>query len=158
MVIAWSKVRTITFIRIQLRIVRKTVGNRFAQTPFDMLIFLHTVDELAHGGTKMIVFGGAGLDGIAKGDIYFLDVATRIWTVGRPADATQARTNMACSVSGDSFIAWGGNISLSFSGSTRRHNGAKKVYCVVVFSNSTDFFCSGRRERVGDQGCNPNRL
>ncbi|KAG0293161.1 hypothetical protein BGZ96_003218 [Linnemannia gamsii] len=62
----------------------------------------------AYGGTKMIVFGGAGLDGIAKGDIYFLDVPSHVWAVGRAADATQARTNMACSVSGDSFIAWGG--------------------------------------------------
>ncbi|KAG9061507.1 Leucine-zipper-like transcriptional regulator 1 [Linnemannia hyalina] len=62
----------------------------------------------AYDGTKMIVFGGAGLDGVAKGDIYVLDVPTRIWAVGKPADVSQARTNMACSVSGDSFIAWGG--------------------------------------------------
>ncbi|KAF9144706.1 hypothetical protein BGX30_011727 [Mortierella sp. GBA39] len=62
----------------------------------------------AYDGTKMIVFGGAGLDGVAKGDIYVLDIPTRIWAVGKPADVSQARTNMACSVSGDSFIAWGG--------------------------------------------------
>jgi hypothetical protein len=46
------------------------------------------MDELAYGVSKMVAFDGAGLDEIAKGDIYFLDVPTRAWTVGRPADAT----------------------------------------------------------------------
>ena len=57
----------------------------------------------------MIVFGGAGLNGIAKADIHILDLATSKWTTGKPADASQARTNMACAVSGDSFVAWGGD-------------------------------------------------
>ncbi|KAF9133813.1 hypothetical protein BGW39_008856 [Mortierella sp. 14UC] len=60
------------------------------------------------GGTKMIVFGGAGIDGVAKAGIYILDVPSREWTVGKAADPTQARANMACAVAGDSFIAWGG--------------------------------------------------
>ncbi|KAG0058859.1 hypothetical protein BGZ89_000912 [Linnemannia elongata] len=62
----------------------------------------------AYGGQNMIVFGGAGLDGIAKTDIYILDLPTSTWTTGKPADASQARTNMACAVAGDNFIAWGG--------------------------------------------------
>ncbi|KAF9133811.1 hypothetical protein BGW39_008854 [Mortierella sp. 14UC] len=62
----------------------------------------------AYQGTKMIVFGGAGLDGVAKAGIYILDVRTREWTAGQTADPAQARTNMACAASGDSFIAWGG--------------------------------------------------
>lgn len=63
----------------------------------------------------MIVFGGAGLNGVAKGDIYVLDLPTRVWAVGKPANSSQARTNMACSVSGDSFIAWGGTYPCCFS-------------------------------------------
>ncbi|KAF9286838.1 hypothetical protein BGZ88_008869 [Linnemannia elongata] len=61
-----------------------------------------------YGGQSMIVFGGAGLDGIAKADIYILDLPTSTWTTGKPVDASQARTNMACAVAGDSFVAWGG--------------------------------------------------
>ncbi|KAH7051420.1 hypothetical protein BKA57DRAFT_491227 [Linnemannia elongata] len=61
----------------------------------------------AYGGRNMIVFGGASLDGIAKADIYILDLPTSTWTTGKPADASQARTNMACAVAGDNFIAWG---------------------------------------------------
>ncbi|KAG9061505.1 hypothetical protein KI688_007083 [Linnemannia hyalina] len=63
---------------------------------------------LAYGGSKVIVFGGAALNGIAKSDIHTLDVRTLEWTTGKPADANQARQHMACAVSGDSFVAWGG--------------------------------------------------
>lgn len=63
---------------------------------------------LVYGGQSMIVFGGTGLDVIAKADIHILDLPTTTWTTGRPADASQARTNMAFTVFGDSFIAWGG--------------------------------------------------
>ncbi|KAF9277127.1 hypothetical protein BGZ88_001349 [Linnemannia elongata] len=66
--------------------------------------------ELIHPyeGSKMIVFGGHDLDGVAKADIYFFELSTREWTTGKAADPAQARTNMACVVAGDSFIAWGG--------------------------------------------------
>ncbi|KAK3843923.1 MAG: hypothetical protein J3R72DRAFT_95653 [Linnemannia gamsii] len=63
----------------------------------------------AYGGKKMIVFGGNDLAGVAKADIYILDVTTLEWTVGKAADPAQARSNMACGVSGDSFVSWGGN-------------------------------------------------
>ncbi|KAF9927102.1 hypothetical protein FBU30_003490 [Linnemannia zychae] len=62
----------------------------------------------AYEGRKMVVFGGAGLDNIAKDSIYILDLVTQVWTPGNGAGPEQARTNMACVVSGDSFIAWGG--------------------------------------------------
>ncbi|KAK5815766.1 hypothetical protein F5H01DRAFT_379489 [Linnemannia elongata] len=62
----------------------------------------------SYNGTKMIVFGGAGLSGVANADIHILDMLTREWTAGKPADAIQARQYMACAVSGDSFVAWGG--------------------------------------------------
>ncbi|KAG0075437.1 hypothetical protein BGZ90_009888 [Linnemannia elongata] len=54
-------------------------------------------------------FGGAGLSGVANADIHVLDMLTREWTAGKPADAIQARQYMACAVSGDSFVTWGGN-------------------------------------------------
>ncbi|KAF9295562.1 hypothetical protein BGZ88_001877 [Linnemannia elongata] len=62
----------------------------------------------SYNGTKMIVFGGAGLSGVANTDIHILDMLTREWTAGKSADAIQARQYMACAVSGDSFVAWGG--------------------------------------------------
>lgn len=67
----------------------------------------------------MIVFGGAGLNGVANADIHILDMPTREWTLGKSANATQARRNMACAASGDSFVAWGGIFS-TFSVSMRR--------------------------------------
>ncbi|KAF9153846.1 hypothetical protein BG015_002514 [Linnemannia schmuckeri] len=70
--------------------------------------------QATNGGSKMIVFGGAGVNGIAKADIHILDVRTREWTAGKPVDANQARQYMACAVSGDSFIAWGGEMILTF--------------------------------------------
>jgi hypothetical protein len=38
----------------------------------------------------MVVFGGAGLDGVAKADIHILDVPTLEWTLGQTAGANQA--------------------------------------------------------------------
>ncbi|KAK5801778.1 hypothetical protein F5H01DRAFT_397646 [Linnemannia elongata] len=62
----------------------------------------------SYNGTKMIVFGGASLNGDPNADIHILDILTREWTAGKSADAIQARQYMACAVSGDSFVAWGG--------------------------------------------------
>ncbi|KAF9931269.1 hypothetical protein FBU30_010498 [Linnemannia zychae] len=61
-------------------------------------------------GTKMIVFGGQrATDWKPLSAIYVLDMNTLQWTAGTPAPAQEARTNMACAVSGDYFIAWGGS-------------------------------------------------
>ncbi|KAF9096283.1 hypothetical protein BGX23_011673 [Mortierella sp. AD031] len=63
----------------------------------------------AYGGTKMILFGGErAIDFAVMSWIYILDVPTMTWTVGKPAPADQARRSMACAVSGDEFVAWGG--------------------------------------------------
>ncbi|KAF9538092.1 hypothetical protein EC957_007256 [Mortierella hygrophila] len=70
-------------------------------------------DVSAYSGTKMIVFGGAGLNGVTNADIHILDLPTREWTLGMSANATQARRNMACATSGDSFVAWGGESTLA---------------------------------------------
>ena len=56
----------------------------------------------------MVVFGGSDINGNAKANIYFLDLTTLTWTTGTAAAPNDARANMACAVSGDSFIAWGG--------------------------------------------------
>ncbi|KAG0069425.1 hypothetical protein BGZ90_000208 [Linnemannia elongata] len=65
-------------------------------------------DINAYNGTKLIVFGGIGMYGFEKSSIHTLDARTLEWTAGNPADTNQGRRLMACAVSGDSFIAWGG--------------------------------------------------
>ncbi|KAG0213422.1 hypothetical protein BGX28_004478 [Mortierella sp. GBA30] len=63
----------------------------------------------AYGGAKMVVFGGlTQFANAVLSDIYVLDVATMTWTQGIDAGVTIARTEPACAVSNDLFIAWGG--------------------------------------------------
>lgn len=60
-------------------------------------------------GTKMIMFGGQrAIDYKPISGIHILDVNTMVWKAGTPAPAQEARRSMACTVSGDYFIAWGG--------------------------------------------------
>ncbi|KAF9903178.1 hypothetical protein EC991_004086 [Linnemannia zychae] len=64
----------------------------------------------AAGGTKMIVFGGQrATDWKAISGIFILDLATMEWSSGTSAPLQEARQSMACTVSGDYFIAWGGS-------------------------------------------------
>ncbi|KAG9071505.1 hypothetical protein KI688_005717 [Linnemannia hyalina] len=62
----------------------------------------------AYKGTKMILFGGVNGTGPSVGSISILDVASMKWTSGNDAPAPEARAEMACSVAGDNFVAWGG--------------------------------------------------
>ncbi|KAF9089682.1 hypothetical protein BGX23_006512 [Mortierella sp. AD031] len=62
----------------------------------------------AHNGTKMILFGGNDAAGISVGTLFILDVTNLTWTAAQGVQPAQYRTEMACSVSGDNFIAWGG--------------------------------------------------
>ncbi|KAF9284703.1 hypothetical protein BGZ88_009833 [Linnemannia elongata] len=62
----------------------------------------------AYNGTKIIYFGGNGLSSDSVGSIYILDVLKMSWTQGPNVDPSQNRSSMACAVSGDNFIAWGG--------------------------------------------------
>jgi hypothetical protein len=66
----------------------------------------------------MILFGGSWANGTTSGDIYILDVPSLTWTKGRSTADT--REQMACTVAGDNFIAWGGK---SFSFFFRTFNG-----------------------------------
>lgn len=56
----------------------------------------------------MVVFGGSITDDIQLGDIHILDVPTMTWTKGSAPPVPLNRSNMACTVGGDNFIAWGG--------------------------------------------------
>ncbi|KAF9952847.1 hypothetical protein BGZ72_005879 [Mortierella alpina] len=62
----------------------------------------------AHNGSKLIVFGGYTIGKQVLGSIYILDVQTMVWTRGQNTDTSMIRSDMACTVAGDSFIAWGG--------------------------------------------------
>ncbi|KAF8969766.1 hypothetical protein BGZ46_010623 [Entomortierella lignicola] len=41
--------------------------------------------------------------------IYILDLSTMSWTKGSDVDPSLARSNMACTVAADKFVAWGGD-------------------------------------------------
>ncbi|KAF9122802.1 hypothetical protein BGW39_009483 [Mortierella sp. 14UC] len=58
----------------------------------------------AYNGAKMLLFGG-GVDGAEIGTLFILDVATMTWSRG---PSSQPRKGMACAVSGDNFVVWGG--------------------------------------------------
>ncbi|KAI8361964.1 hypothetical protein B0O80DRAFT_434770 [Mortierella sp. GBAus27b] len=63
----------------------------------------------AYGGSKLILFGGTNpVDNSILPSIYVLDVATMTWTKGPDVAAKDKRSEMACAVSGDYFITWGG--------------------------------------------------
>ncbi|KAG9072224.1 hypothetical protein KI688_006448 [Linnemannia hyalina] len=57
----------------------------------------------------MVVFGGQDFTDVPLSSIYLLDLKTLVWTRGVDADPSQKRLNMACTVAGDNFIAWGGD-------------------------------------------------
>ncbi|KAG0220432.1 hypothetical protein BGX33_000107 [Mortierella sp. NVP41] len=66
---------------------------------------------MAHGGQKLIVFGGITYDKktlakIVVNSTYILDVPTYTWSAGPPAP--QGRAAMACATAGDYFVVWGG--------------------------------------------------
>jgi hypothetical protein len=62
----------------------------------------------AYGRTKMILFGGYGLEGFALDDIYILDVVSMKWTKGTPGGPMARRRSTSCAATGDYFIVWGG--------------------------------------------------
>ncbi|KAF9415168.1 hypothetical protein BGZ94_000169 [Podila epigama] len=62
-------------------------------------------------GTKLIIFGGitSYVNYTTTPNIYVLDLATWTWAEGPPLPIHLARANAACAVTGDYFIAWGGD-------------------------------------------------
>lgn len=68
----------------------------------------------AYNGTKMVVFGGwkPAIAGSDQGPtyssaLYMLDVMTMNWTL-LSDQVVNGRRDMACTVVGDNFVAWGG--------------------------------------------------
>ncbi|KAF9335321.1 hypothetical protein BGZ91_010518, partial [Linnemannia elongata] len=59
---------------------------------------------LASYGTKMILFGGDD-NSVSTSNLYILDVPTMTWS--RATSASEARSGMACAVSGERFVVWG---------------------------------------------------
>ncbi|KAG0007295.1 hypothetical protein BGZ80_004843 [Entomortierella chlamydospora] len=57
----------------------------------------------------MLLFGGLYAPTLEFNGIHILDMATLSWTKGSDVDESLRRNNMACSVSGDNFVSWGGN-------------------------------------------------
>ncbi|KAF9142645.1 hypothetical protein BG015_000713 [Linnemannia schmuckeri] len=70
----------------------------------------------AYNGSKILLFGGDTDYAPSYGTISILDVKSMTWSDGEAT--TDGRTSMACSVSGDNFIVWGGyrNTETSTSG------------------------------------------
>ncbi|KAF9119457.1 hypothetical protein BGW39_000288 [Mortierella sp. 14UC] len=62
----------------------------------------------AFNGTKMLLFGGLTSTGTAVGSLYTLDVTNMAWSLSQTTQPNQNRSGMACSVSGDNFVVWGG--------------------------------------------------
>lgn len=56
----------------------------------------------------MILFGGQTSNNDTLGDLYILDMVSMMWNLSQTVPASQSRHSMACSVSGDNFIIWGG--------------------------------------------------
>ncbi|KAG0379263.1 hypothetical protein BGX24_001086 [Mortierella sp. AD032] len=75
--------------------------------PAPTKIFSHCMVP-AYNGFKMVLFGGSLRDDLQLGDIYILDVPTMTWTMGSAPPVPLNRSNMACTVGGDNFVAWGG--------------------------------------------------
>lgn len=60
----------------------------------------------------MVVFGGQRNKMVGSlGSIYVLDLESMSWTKGADVDRALWRSNMACTVAGDNFVAWGGKVN-----------------------------------------------
>ncbi|KAG0255407.1 hypothetical protein BG011_005153 [Mortierella polycephala] len=72
----------------------------------------------AYNGTKMVLFGGRlvadKLRYIPVGSIFILDVNSMSWTKGENIASGLERDGMACTVSGDYFVTWGGSSESNF--------------------------------------------
>lgn len=62
----------------------------------------------AYNGTKILLFGGENSNDPSSGNLHILDVRNMIWSKAAGLDPSLGRSAMACAVSGDNFIVWGG--------------------------------------------------
>lgn len=93
--------------------------------------FYFPLHSTAYNGTKMILFGGLTSGGSAVGNLYILDVQSLTWNLTATAPSSQSRYGMACSVSGDNFIIWGGMhlICLQLRNSMAAFSKNSKIQC-----------------------------
>ncbi|KAK3814518.1 MAG: hypothetical protein J3R72DRAFT_503797 [Linnemannia gamsii] len=92
----------------------------------------HTADSCmvsAYQGTKVLMFGGhifdQPLNQTTEGTLYILDVATMTWSQG---PRSQSRNGMACAVSGDNMVVWGGFTTFNSTGMYEYPSVALLVY------------------------------
>src|SRR5689334_9737012 len=100
----------------------------------------------------MVLFGGnpPGEDSI--GTLYILDVPSMTWTQGPSIDPSQNRSQLACTVNGDNFIAWGGKYMHLFAMALRKHVQHTCTHC-DFFSRLFCVLCStGIRFTPGSSG------
>ena len=64
---------------------------------------------IVYNSTKIVLFGGNNATGISVGILFILDITNLTWTTAESVESAQYRAEIACSVSGDNFIVWGGN-------------------------------------------------
>ncbi|KAF9204896.1 hypothetical protein BGZ49_004743 [Haplosporangium sp. Z 27] len=62
----------------------------------------------ASNGAKIVVFGGQSSSTKSSGSIYILDLKSLSWTKGTDVGSSEGRSGMACTITGNNFIAWGG--------------------------------------------------
>jgi hypothetical protein len=88
-------------------------------------------------GSIVVLFGGfSSVHNAAVGDIFILDVPTRIWRKGASTRPGDVRRSPACAVSNGYFIAWGGDMG----------NAASIIppdHMAIVYSLETDKWTSG---------------
>ncbi|KAF9157859.1 hypothetical protein BGX21_001912 [Mortierella sp. AD011] len=58
----------------------------------------------------MVLFGGTTSSLQPSGSIYILDIQNLSWTKGADIKSSLGRESMACTVAGDNFVAWGGDL------------------------------------------------
>ncbi|KAF9982086.1 Acyl-CoA-binding domain-containing protein 5 [Mortierella antarctica] len=89
----------------------------------------------AYNGTKMIVFGGNHFTRGVQGSIYILDLKSLSWSKGAEAEPNHRRSDMACTASGDNFVAWGGETA----GSNVNTFGTPIVYNLKTNAWTTEY-------------------
>ncbi|KAF9132813.1 hypothetical protein BGX30_012521, partial [Mortierella sp. GBA39] len=95
----------------------------------------------AYNGTKMLLFGGEPSNESSSGSLYILDVRNMIWSQATGLDPSLGRSAMACAVSGDNFIVWGG-IRFISGGTPQDAPGAMLIYNIHTGA-WTDTFTRG---------------
>lgn len=57
----------------------------------------------------MLLFGGeSSLSEPSVGTLHILDVRNMMWSKAEGVDPSLGRSSMACAISGDNFVVWGG--------------------------------------------------